>query len=153
MRALSVRLLIIGAGPERAALEQLAQTLNIGARVLFRDPVPHEQLPAWYAAADAGVFPSIGDEAFGITIAEAMSCGKPVVASYIGGIPEVVGNEGTCGLLVPPGDVAALAHALRALVLDPTRRAAMGSAARQRIAAQFTWELAGQRMRAALGLD
>ena len=44
-------------------------------------------LPEFYAACDAGIFPSIGDEAFGITIAEAMACGKPVIASYIGGIP------------------------------------------------------------------
>jgi glycosyltransferase involved in cell wall biosynthesis len=115
--------------------------------------VAHDRLPDYYAAADVGVFPSIGDEAFGITIAEAMSCAKPVIGSYIGGIPEVVGNEGSCGVLVPPGDPRALAQAMRALALDPARRAAMGRAARARIERHYTWELVGQRMRAALGLN
>ena len=78
---------------------------GVAEQVIFHQPVEHAMLPEFYAACDAGVFPSIGDEAFGITIAEAMACGKPVIASYIGGIPEVVGNEQSAGLLVTPGDV------------------------------------------------
>ena len=103
MREANAKLLVVGDGPQKPELRQLAQSLGVSERVVFHDPVPHEQLPALYGAVDVGVFPSIGDEAFGITIAEAMSCGKPVIASHIGGIPEVVGNEETCGLLVPPG--------------------------------------------------
>ncbi len=152
LRETPARLLIIGNGPERDRLRQQAQTLGIAERVHFHDPVAHEQLPAIYAAADAGVFPSIGDEAFGITIAEAMSCGKPVVASYVGGIPEVVGNEGTAGLLVGPADPKALALAMRELALDPARRAIMGSAARLRIEREFTWQASAQRISEALGL-
>ena len=87
------KLLIVGDGPQKPELKQLAQTLGVANRVVFHDPVPHDALPALYGAVDAGVFPSIGDEAFGITIAEAMSCGKPVIASHIGGIPEVVGKR------------------------------------------------------------
>lgn len=146
LRQTNTKLLIVGDGPQKPELKQLAQTLDVAERVLFHDPVPHDQLPGLYGAADAGVFPSIGDEAFGITIAEAMSCGKPVIASHIGGIPEVVGNEGSCGLLVAPGDVRALAGAMRALALDPVRRKIMGQAARTRIAREFTWTASARRM-------
>jgi glycosyltransferase involved in cell wall biosynthesis len=152
LRETPARLLIIGNGPERERLRQQADTLGLGGRIHFHDPVPHDQLPALYGATDVGVFPSIGDEAFGITIAEAMSCGKPVVASYVGGIPEVVGNEGNTGLLVGPADPKALARAMRELVLDPARRAAMGNAARSRIERDFTWQASAKRISEALGL-
>ena len=152
LRAVPAKLLIVGDGPERSNLEALARDLTVSARVIFHDPVPHDALPALYGAVDAGVFPSIGDEAFGITIAEAMSCGKPVIASHIGGIPEVVGNEESCGLLVPPNDAAALAHAMRLLADDPARRARMGEAGRARIERLYTWEMSAQRLLGALGL-
>ncbi len=153
LRDIPARLLVIGEGPDQPKLKELANTLAITERVIFHDPVPHDRLPDYYAAADVGFFPSIGDEAFGITIAEAMSCSKPVVGSYIGGIPEVVGNEGSCGVLVPPGDPRVLAQAMRALALDPARRADMGRAARARIEQHYTWGLVGQRMLTALGLS
>src|SRR3989338_3276931 len=152
MRDVNAKLLIVGDGPQKPELKQLAQTLRLTERVLFHDPVPHDALPALYGAVDAGVFPSIGDEAFGITIAEAMSCGNPVIASHIGGIPEVVGNEESCGVLVPPGDVTALAQAIRRLADDPARRVRMGEAGRARIARLYTWDLSAQRLLAALGL-
>ena len=152
LREVSAKLLIIGNGPERSRLDALAHELNVTTRLIFHDPVPHDSLPSYYAAADVGVFPSIGDEAFGITIAEAMSCGKPVIASHIGGIPEVVGNEETCGLLVPPGDVTALAQAMRRLADDTGMRARIGTAARARIERLYTWELSAQRLLGALGL-
>ena len=146
------RLLVIGDGPEQGKLKALAAELGVGERVIFHPSVAHDRLPDYYAASDVGIFPSIGDEAFGITIAEAMSCGTPVIGSHIGGIPEVIGNEGHCGLLVPPGDVAALAEAMQLLAADPGRRKAMGRAARARIGQLYTWDLVGERTRAALGL-
>ncbi len=152
MRDVNAKLLVIGDGPQKPELQRLAQSLELDERVLFHDPVPHDALPALYGAVDAGVFPSIGDEAFGITIAEAMSCGKPVIASYIGGIPEVVGNEESCGLLVPPGDVTALAQAMRRLVDDADLRARLGTAARARIERLYTWDMSAQRLLNALGL-
>ena len=146
------RLLVIGEGDALPELRALAVDLGVADRVIFQPPVPHAELPRYYAAADAGVFPSIGDEAFGITIAEAMSCGKPVAASHIGGIPEVVGNEETCGLLVPPGDVAALAKAMAILATNPGRRARMGHAARERIERLYTWKHSAARVAVALGI-
>jgi glycosyltransferase involved in cell wall biosynthesis len=146
------RLLVIGEGDALPELRSIASALGVAERVIFHEPVPHAELPRYYAAADAGVFPSIGDEAFGITIAEAMACGKSVVASHIGGIPEVVGNEESCGLLVPPGDVAALAQAMAAMARDPDRRARMGTAARERIVRLYTWKDSAARVAAALGI-
>ena len=152
LRGVPVKLLIVGDGPERSQLEALARELNVTAHVIFHDSVPHDSLPDYYAAADVGVFPSIGDEAFGITIAEAMSCAKPVIGGYVGGIPEVVGNEESCGLLVPPGDSAALAQAMRRLADDAALRTRLGIAARTRIERLYTWDMSAQRLLAALGL-
>lgn len=152
LRNISLRLLVIGDGPDKPKLKQLADQLGVTDRIIFHDPVAHDRLPAYYAASDVGVFPSVGDEAFGVTIAEAMSCAKPVIGSYIGGIPEVIGNEGRCGLLVPPGDARALAQALRALASDAAQRKTMGDAARARIEQQFTWEMAARRMAVALNI-
>jgi glycosyltransferase involved in cell wall biosynthesis len=150
LAGLPIKLLVIGDGPERAALERLARTLGVSERLILHPPVPHDRLPAYYASAEAGVFPSIGDEAFGITIAEAMSSGLPVIASHIGGIPEVVGNEASCGLLVPPADPAALAAAMRYMAIDSVRRTNLGQAARARIEKLFTWKHAAERLLAAL---
>jgi glycosyltransferase involved in cell wall biosynthesis len=146
------RLLVVGEGDALPELRALAAELGVAERVIFHPPVPHAELPRYYAAADAGVFPSIGDEAFGITIAEAMACGKAVAASHIGGIPEVVGNEETCGLLVPPGDAKALAAAMAALARDPEGRTRMGGAARERIVRLYTWKHSAARVASALGI-
>jgi alpha-maltose-1-phosphate synthase len=77
-------------------------------------------------------------EPLGIVNLEAMACGTAVVASNVGGIPEVVADAQT-GLLVPPGDPAVLAAAISSLVTDPARAAAMGQLGRQRVAAEFSW--------------
>jgi starch synthase len=78
-------------------------------------------------------------EPLGIVNLEAMACGTAVVASAVGGIPEVV-NDGETGLLVPPGDPGALAAALNALIADPARAAALGRAGRERAVAEFGWQ-------------
>ena len=78
-------------------------------------------------------------EPLGIVNLEAMACGTAVVGSRVGGIPEVVA-DGETGLLVPPGDPAALAAALNALIQDPDRAAAMGQAGRKRAVAEFGWQ-------------
>jgi glycosyltransferase involved in cell wall biosynthesis len=149
---LPVKLLLVGNGPSISALQTRAKQLGVAERIVFHPAVPHRSLPDFYAASDIGIFPSIGDEAFGITIAEAMSCGKAVIASHIGGIPEVVGNEGNCGILVPPGGVVALARAIRKLVDSPQLRQQMGGASRIRIESLFTWDHAAQRLLGAIDL-
>ncbi|HEY3431451.1 MAG TPA: glycosyltransferase family 4 protein [Rhodocyclaceae bacterium] len=147
---LPTKLLIVGAGSDLPRLQEKATRLGVTQRVIFHEPVSHQRLPALYRAADVGIFPSIGDEAFGITVAEAMACGLPVVASYIGGIPEVVGNEGSCGFLVSPGKPAHLAQVMTQLAQDHPLRDRLGRAARERIVSHFTWRDAARRLLAAL---
>jgi len=93
--------------------------------------VPHPQVMAAWIHCSIGVVPSIWPEPFGQVAIEAMACGRPVVASAIGGLQDSV-VHGETGLLVPPGDDKALAEAIRSLLNDPARRAAMGEAGRKR---------------------
>jgi glycosyltransferase involved in cell wall biosynthesis len=128
------RLQVIGDGPEASRLSALAAELGIGDRVQLlglRDDVAEV-----LQAADVFVHPAIWGEAFGLTIAEAMATGLPVVASRVGGIPELV-THGETGLLVPPGDAGALAGALDRLAADGEERARLGANARQRVLERF----------------
>ena len=93
--------------------------------------VPHAQVMAGWMHCAVAVVPSIWPEPFGQVVVEAMACGKPVVASAVGGIPDIV-TDGESGLLVEPGNVNALREALRVLLLDPAKRAQMGMIGLQR---------------------
>lgn len=146
----SARMLIVGDGDARPGLQAQAKKLGVFDRIVFHPAVSHDQLPTLFACADAGLFPGLGEEAFGIAVAEAMACGLPVVASYNGGMPEVVGNEGHCGQLFNLGDIDACAQAMAELCDAADTRKAMGEAARQRIETLFTWDLAARRLLAAL---
>jgi glycosyltransferase involved in cell wall biosynthesis len=87
--------------------------------------VPHAEVMAGWLHCAIGVVPSIWPEPFGQVAVEAMMCGKPVVASAVGGLPDII-LDGESGLLVKPGNAESLREALRALLLDPARRASMG---------------------------
>ncbi len=138
-------LMLAGDGPERGALQHLTAELGLSGRVHFlghRDAVMD-----FYRACDIVALASRAD-AFGLVLAEAGYCARPIVATRVGGIPEVV-LDGETGLLVPPDDAAALAAALSRLADDPALRARLGAAGRaraegvfsaQRMAAEFTME-------------
>ncbi len=134
----TVRFLVIGEGPELDALSHLAMRLGVRDRVEFAGRIKHSRLPSVLSATDVFVQPSIGEEAFGISVVEAMACGLPVLASNNGGMREIV-MPGETGQLLPPGDVSAWQRALAALLSDPVLRHTMGSAARQRAIDRFTW--------------
>lgn len=123
------RLLVVGDGPERARLESLA-----GEGVLFLGD--RADVPEILRALDLFVLPS-RNEGISNTILEAMATGLPVLATAVGGNPELV-ESGVTGTLVPPGDPAALARALEAYAAAPERRAAEGAAARTRALERFS---------------
>jgi len=107
-------LLVVGEGSQREELERLANELRIAHRVVFAGR--RDDIPAVTAALDVAVLPSYR-EAQGLTILEAMALSRPVVASNVGGIPEMI-SDGVTGLLVPPRDPDALALAIARLLRD-----------------------------------
>jgi len=128
-----VHVLIVGQGREEAPLRALAQRLGIGDRVTFAG-FQREVWP-YLAIMDVFVLPSL-KEGLSLSALEAMALGKPVVASRVGGTPEVV-EDGETGMLVPPSDASALAEALASLVRSPEAMERMGRAGRQRVAERF----------------
>ena len=137
-------LVIVGDGPDRPAVDAAVAglTADVAGRVHRFGFRPHEEVPNLLAAADLLVLPSIYEE-MGSVLVEAMQAGVPVVASDVGGIPDVVADEVT-GLLVPPQDPARLAAALDRLLAAPDLLALMGAAARRR-SQRYSWdELAGR---------
>ena len=112
----------------RQQLESMAQETGIADRVRFLGE--RTDVPALLNAADVFCQPNTSPEPFGLTLIEAMQAGLPVVTSRMGGAAEIV--DISCGVLVPPGDPAALAGALKPLVVDRELHAGLGAAARQR---------------------
>jgi glycosyltransferase involved in cell wall biosynthesis len=123
------RLVLVGDGEARRQVE--AMFAPLGKRVTLTGAVPPAQLPAIYAAADLYVWPAC-NEAYGMAPLEAQGAGLPVVAGREGGVADVVA-DGRTGLLVEPRSPAALAAAVRELLLDPERRCALGRAAQARV--------------------
>ncbi len=121
---------------------RLVQQFGLHGRVTFMEGLPTEELVRQYNRAQVLVSPSLY-EGFGLPAAEAMACGTPVVATTAGALPEIV-EDGVTGLLVPPGDVEALAGAIRTLLEDPERCRAMGEAGTQRIRERFSWQRTAQ---------
>ncbi|MFV0276686.1 MAG: glycosyltransferase, partial [Parahaliea sp.] len=117
--------------------ERLLGHLGIAERVRFVSGVSTGQLVAHYAEATLAVVPSLY-EGFGLPAGEAMACAVPVVSTDGGALPEVVGEA---GVLVPAGQVEALAQAIAGLLEDPARRAQLGAAGRARIVERFSWEV------------
>jgi 1,2-diacylglycerol 3-alpha-glucosyltransferase len=128
------RLALVGQGTEAARLRALAQSLAATSRIMFLGARPHDGLAAYYRAADAFVFAS-ETETQGLVLAEAAACGIPAVAVSAPGCDEVV-RDGETGLLTK-SDTTTLAEAVISLLLDDTRRAGMGRAARAVAERQF----------------
>ena len=124
------RLLVVGDSYLRQKFENSVPA-GLRKHVRFLGHVPSADLPRWYATGDVFVSPASGNESFGIVLLEAMACGRAVVASDIPGYRSVVVPE-VNGLMFPPGDRAALARTLAALVDDPERRQALATRGRAR---------------------
>jgi rhamnosyl/mannosyltransferase len=135
---LHAKTVIVGDGPLRGVLEQTATELGLDDRVQFVGSVTDEELLTWYYVSDVLVLPSTSrQEAFGLVQLEAMLCGRPVVSTDLGtGVPWV-NQHGQTGLVVPPGDVAALRGALARLVSDADLRRRLGETAQARASSRF----------------
>ncbi len=135
-RGVDAVLLMVGDGPDRDAVEQRASELRIIRHCYFLGY--QEDVSGWYQAFDALILPS-ANEGTPVVAIEALAAGCPVVATSVGGVPDVV-REGVDGFLVPMGDVDALADRLELLARDPELRARMGAAGRESAPARYAVE-------------
>ncbi|TAK11404.1 MAG: glycosyltransferase family 1 protein [Anaerolineae bacterium] len=132
----AARLLVAGEGIEAEVLKKQAQTLVLDTTVEFLGRVLPEQILTLLERATAVLVPSRWEEPFGLVALEAMQAGRPVIASEVGGLPEIV-LAGETGLLVPKENPEALAEAMNQLLENPEKAHAMGEAGRQRAREEF----------------
>jgi glycosyltransferase involved in cell wall biosynthesis len=132
----SVHLKIVGDGPLRAELEEIKNTLRL-KNVELMGFLSGKELMKVYKSCIATVLPCNWFETFGLTIAESFTLGKPVIASAIGAIPELVEHR-VDGFLVPPGDITALAKSIQEMFDNPEQAKRMGLAGRQKTLNLFT---------------
>jgi len=139
-RNLRPRLLIVGEGPLKDLLRQKLVDEQLLEQVVLHDMIPkHEELMRVVQAMDIFVMPSIS-EGFPLAPAEAMALEKPVLATSVGGLTELIENK-VSGLLVPPGDASSLADKIAQLMADPALRERLGQGGRKRIETCFSLEM------------
>ncbi len=131
------RLIVAGDGKDRESLENLAAELNLSDRVEFRGWVFPDEVPALINEAAVVLMPSRWSEPFGLVAVQAAQMGRPIVASAVGGIPEIV-EDGVTGFLVPPDDPDSIVAALNILLQDPAAASAMGVRAMERARSRFS---------------
>ncbi len=144
-----VVLVIAGYGDLREELERRASELGVAASVRFPGQLERERAARYVAAADVYVVPSIRDQRGNVdglpnALLEGMGAGRPIVASRVAGIPDVIG-DGRHGLLTPERDPAALAEAISRLLGDRALAERLGAAARRRVLEELTWDIAAER--------
>jgi len=137
-------LTVVGHGPLRVYFHKLASQLGISDAIQFVGPVPNNRLAPYYTSATIYISPSIGREAMGIVLIEAMACGVPVIASDIVGYNEVIEN-GVNGILCSPGDVKSLNEAIIHLLSSPALRKSLSTRAIMR-AREFDWQVVTQKV-------
>ena len=135
----TLKLDIVGTGPYLDELKKLIAKLKLEENVLCHGRVEDNELSKMFAAADIYLMPTTRQEGLPLTILEAMANGLPVIASDIGGIPQVIEDEGD-GLLVKPGDVSELINAIRILKNDEDMRLKLSKAARKTIEDKYSKE-------------
>jgi len=134
-----VVLLIAGKGKYEDNYRALVRHLGLDEKVKFVGFLAHEKIPQFLATIDIFAMPSISDESFGVAALEATATGLPVVASRVGGVPEVV-VDGATGFLVERGDISQLAQAILGLAQQPDLRRKMGQTGRKFVEERYRWE-------------
>lgn len=145
------RLLLVGDGPERIAIETELRLRGLADAAFVTGPVAPDEVPRYLASMDAGVAPYPPDESFyfsPLKVYEYMAAGLPVVASRLGSLVTLLEN-GACGMLVSPGDPAAFADAFGVLQGDPELCRTLGRKARARVVSGCTWDMVAARLLAA----
>jgi glycosyltransferase involved in cell wall biosynthesis len=135
-----------GEGPQRKALEELAERLGVGSRVSFLGAVGQEELHALYAEASAFCLPSFS-EGVPVVLMEAMAMRLPTIGTTIAGVPELI-EDGHSGLLVPPGRPDLLANALQRTLFDDALAARLGEAGRAKVLAEFDADATAEQLHA-----
>ncbi|TDQ53583.1 glycosyltransferase family 4 protein [Actinorugispora endophytica] len=133
-----VELTVVSRPKAGGPTDLLVDELSLRDRVTFVSGIDDTELARLLSSAQVAVVPSLY-EGFSLPAVEAMAAATPLVASRAGALPEVVGEDGAAGLLVPPGDPEALAAAVAGLLDDDAERARMGEAAWLRVQERFTW--------------
>ena len=134
-----LRLVIVGEGPLRAQLEGDVERLGLTGQVRMVAGVSERELPSYYQAADYLLLPSTTPaEMFGVTMLEAMACGKPVISSSVASGMREVNLHDVTGFQVPPADDGALRAAMLEMVGDETLRVELGAAGRRRVEERYT---------------
>lgn len=138
------RLTVVGEGSREAAIREAVRAAGVEDRVELTGYVPEERLRSLYATCDVFVLPAVVDargdtEGLGVVLIEALRFGRPVVASDLGGIPDIV-EPGRSGVRVPPGDPAALARAILELAANPEEARRLGGEGRELVERRFGWD-------------
>ena len=135
----NVLFVVAGKGPSRKLIEDRIKELGISQNIKLAGFVPDELLPVYYNAADIFTLPSASGEGLPLVLLEAMACGLPVIATKVGGTPEIVKHMKN-GVLVPPMNPEAMAEATSKLLSEEKLRSVIGAEARRIVEKKFTWE-------------
>lgn len=129
---------IAGDGPELTRLQALAAKLGIADKVEWWGAIPNSYVAEFYRGLDVVVVPS-RQESFGVTAVEGSACERPIIASRVGGLPEVV-LDGETGMLIEPENIESLAQAMEYLMEHPEERTRMGKAGREFVLKYYDWQ-------------
>jgi len=129
---------IAGEGPQRCQLEDLTEKLGIAENIEWLGQIPNANVSDFYQSVDIVVIPS-RQESFGVTAVEGSACARPVIASRVGGLTEVI-IEGETGLLVSPENISELGEAMERLIKDPSLRDKLGRQGRANVLKNYDWQ-------------
>jgi len=139
------KFLVVGSGPERDRLLRLAGSLRVADSVRFVPYIENERIPGLYKLSRAFIFPSIWPEPFGRVLIEAMTVGTPVIASRVGGVPEIIKDE-RGGILIPPRSPESIAEAAISLLKDENRCKRIGEGGKRRVEEEYTLGTVGPKI-------
>ena len=135
----AMTLVIVGDGNARSDYATYARQKGVDDRIIFAGLIPQEEMPLYYRGADMTVLPTYTNaEGFGMVLAEANACGRPVIGTKVGGVPSVI-TDGYNGLLIEPGDLQGLVQAIQALTQNKELAARLGRNGSEKVNKEFTW--------------